>query len=126
MSEEDQYQEIRALRERIEELSKPMSLEETAALIAGVVMEQPLTLSQVAELARAIRPIVSPAAIKDKVLLFEIPMVGTIDADMMQRYCAYVDFLKGMGAKGAIFVPAGVKVSELTDEELARSGLKRI
>lgn len=117
-------EEIEAMRFKLQEGKR--TKEEFTSVIGGVVLGQPLSKDQIESLADAMYPLFKPVELDGKTLVLEIPIEGTIPDEMLMKYCAYIDLLKGMGAKGAIFVPKGCKAAELSDRDLERFGLRRI
>lgn len=129
--DEEVYSEINYLRAEIQRLKEESALQTvTTAQIQGVIdkihLETPLTKEQVESITDAVYPLLKGLDIANKTLVFEIPMNGTIPDDLLQRYCAYVDYLKDMGAKNVVFIGKGTKLESLTDRELERYGLRRI
>lgn len=123
--EETLHEEIKTLRERLTEGKR--TVEEFTGVIKNAVLTEALTETQVEELAHALYPLFKPVELDGKTVVLEIPFHGAkIPDDLLVRYCAYIEFLKGMGARSAVFIEKGSKFTALSDRELERFGLKRI
>lgn len=98
-----------------------------AGIVANTPLSEPLSEAQQAELTEALYPLFRASDLTNKTVVLEIPMPeGKASEELMPRYCAYIDFLRGMGAKNAIFIEKGTSLSVLSGEELARFGLRSI
>ena len=98
---------------------------EIYGVIERVVLDQSLLKEQIEGLADALYSLLKPVELDGKTIVIEIPIEGKIPDDLLQRYCAYINFLQDMGAKNAIFIQRGAKLEALTDKELERHGLIR-
>jgi len=122
--QEDLHQEIKTLREKLVEGKR--TKEELVGVLEKVVLNSPLSKDQIEGLSDALYPLFKPVELEGKTVVVEIPIDGKIPDDLLQRYCAYIDFLQGMGAKNAVFIQRGAKLESLSDRELERHGLRRI
>jgi hypothetical protein len=123
--EETLHEEIKTLRQKLTEGKR--TLEEFQGVIKNVVLKTPLNEEQIDELAYALYPLFKPVDLDGKTVVLEIPFYGEkIPDDKLVRYCAYIEFLKGMGAKQAIFIEKMSKLHVLSERELERFGLKKI
>jgi len=123
--EETLHEEIKTLREKLTEGKR--TIEEFQGVLKNVVLKEPLTETQLDELSYALFPLFKPVELDHKTVVLEIPFNGAkIPDDLMIRYCAYINFLIGMGAKSGVFIEKGAKLTTLSDRELERFGLKRI
>lgn len=96
------------------------------SLVDGVVLEPKLTLAQVESLVHQLYGMFNSVDIVGKTVVIEIPIPGgKIPDDMLMKYCAYIDLLKGYGAKNAVFLEKGAKLTALSDRELEGFGLQR-
>jgi hypothetical protein len=100
--------------------------EELRGTLIHAVLNLPLSGSQVEDLVEALYPLFKPVDLDGKTVILELASSGKVPDEVMMRYCAYIDFLKSMGAKSAVFVEKGTKVETLTDRELERFGLRRL
>jgi hypothetical protein len=127
--DEETYSEINYLRAEIQRLKDEktkVTKEQIQGVIEHIHFETSLTKEQIELITNAVYPLLKGLDIVNKTLVFEIPMNGTIPDDLLQRYCAYVDYLKQMGAKNVVFISKESKLESLSDRDLERSGLRRI
>jgi hypothetical protein len=122
---EELHEEISRLRQMLQEGKRTQ--EEFRGIVSHAALKQALTEEQIDQLTDALYPLFKSIEIDGKTIVLEIPMpYGSPDPGMMERYCTYIDFLRGMGAKNAVFVERGVKLDSLSDKQLERFGLKTI
>lgn len=129
--EEEIYSEVKHLRAELQKLKEEFSVqtvtrEKIKEVVGCAHLDTRLDQEQVEQLTDALYPLLKGLDITNKTLVFEIPMNGTIPDDLLQRYCAYVDLLKLMGAKQVVFVSKETKLECLSDKDLERYGLRRI
>lgn len=100
--------------------------EEFLQVLTKAVIDRPLAHDQIDQLADALYPLFKPVELDGRTVVVEIPLSGRVSDELMERYCSYIDLLKDMGAKSAIFIEKGARLESLSDRELERYGLRRI
>lgn len=95
-------------------------------LIQSAVLSDPLGSEQVDGLTEQLYCMFNAVDVVDKTVVIEIPIPGgKIPDDMLMKYCAYIDLLKGYGARNAVFLAKGASLATLSDRELEGFGLQR-
>ena len=117
------HEELKSLREKVNQPAPAMTREEFAKLF--ILAAQAMSDGR-GSVVDALYPLFSAIDLKGKTLVINIPMPdGPVAKDIYERYCAYIDHLKSMGAANAIFLPNGVTLAALSDEDLSVLGYQR-
>jgi hypothetical protein len=124
---EELHGELRTLRDKLSELTakRPQNKEHLKSVLFGVSKICNLSDEVIDAMTEFLYPVFSGIDIKGKTLVINVPMAGQIPEDTIFRYYAYADTLKGIGAASVIFLPEGAVLTQLSDDELEKKGLRR-
>lgn len=123
--------EIDFYRKKLQEMeeAKPKKREDFYWLLRKIqVGSEPKGLPEecIDALVDALYPIFHPVDLVGKTVVVNIPMDGALPPGIMQKYYAYADFIKSMGAASVIFLQKGSELTALSDEQLKALGLRRL